>query len=113
MSTELARLWNSNMSLSRAYKWIQHKNLPTTKAELISFWRSSYRSLGPHGSHTIPTKKYKSPKPSRDELISTYSVHTGMFGSYASWLGRSVSGILKEHGYKTLTESEQKFYRCY
>ena len=113
MSTELARLWNANMSLSRAYKWIQHKNLPITKAELISFWRSSYRSLGSHGSHTIPTKKYKSPKPSRNELISTYSVHTGMFGSYAEWLGRSVSGILKEHGYEPLSEAERKRLRTW
>ena len=113
MQEELMRLWNCNMSLSRAFKWVTHKNLPITKAQCISFWRASYRQLGSHGSHTIPRKKYWKPKPSRNELIAEYTVHTGMFGNYAQWCGNSVSYYLKEAGYAPLTEAEQKRYRCH
>lgn len=66
-----------------------------------------------HGSYTIPRKKHRKPKPSRDELIAKYAVNTGMFGSYAEWRGMSVSYYLKKAGYGPLTEAEQKRYRCY
>ena len=110
---ELQRLWNANMSLSRAYKWVQHKNLPYTKEHCIKFWRESYKTLGSHGSHTIVKKKHWSMPPDRGEIIMKYSVSTGMFGNYAEWCGRSISYYLRKAGYEPLSEAEQKHYRSY
>ena len=109
----LESMWNSNWRLSRTFKYVVHKGLPFTKEQCVAFYRASYKLLGSCGSYPEPVKEYHSPKTSRRDLIAQYSVNTGMFGSYASWLGYSVSYFLKQAGYEPLTEEEQRRYNTY
>jgi len=115
MNTALEQMWNSNWRLSQTYKYVLHKNLPFSKAQCVAFYRASYKLHGTCGSYDEVElyKKFYTPKPSRRELISEYSARTGMFGSYASWLGLSVTYFLLKYGYEPLNEAEIKHYKTY
>ena len=104
MNTILKNMWNNNWGLSQAYKFVLHKKLSFTKEQCVAFYKASYKLNGRYGSYTLVKKKYYSLKPSRNELISKYTVYTGMFGNYAQWLGLSVSHFLIQNGYEPLTE---------
>lgn len=113
MTKALESMWNSNWSLSQTYKYVSFKKLPITKSMCVDFYKASYKLHGSCGSYSEAKKKSWSYRPSRSGLISNYSAHTGMFGSYAQWLGLSVSYFLKKHGYEPLTKQEQINYRTY
>ena len=106
-----AEAWNTGMKLKRAVPYLAQWGM--TKKDVLIFWDQAHARYG--FSNDIPKAKtypYK-PAPSRRELISQYSSNTGMFGTYAEWLGLSVSYFLREAGYAPLSEAEIKQYRCY
>lgn len=102
----LERAWNCNMRLKFAVKRAAAEGI--SKETVVKFWKDSARKLGYSGSY--PITKLKGKFPTRNELIQKYTVHTGMFGSYAEWCGSSVSAVLVKHGYEPLSKDEQQKY---
>ena len=107
MPFDLKQAWNCNMSLKNAVKRAAAEDI--SKEQVVKFWRDSAHKLGYWGSYPNP-KLGRSPAPSRNELIAKYTVHTGMFGNYASWCGTTVSAVLRKAGYEPLTDKEKQRY---
>ena len=97
---ELIDAWNMSWNLKQMVRHFVPKGY--TKQYIYLFYRNAVDRYGYLGSIPKPKTKSWSIKPSRAEIISKYSVSTGMFGNYAEWLGFSVNHFLRLHGYKEI-----------